>query len=365
MKPYISYRVSQGTGAGMDAFVTRNVKSKGKRRRSSASDSPSTSLSPPDVTKDSSAGPKRAGIDRGGGQKSASFLTTFVEIHKPDVLFIQEIHIRNSERADVLSALRRDVPGYTAELCLPVNSQGPARAGVLSLWRSELPVLRTRSVAWDGEGRVHMLALDTVWLVNCYAPNASAYPYKHPRTGTITGTRAERKSVFQKLLRRELALMETSSDAQLDQDGHVDDAQTSHSHSHSSSSSSSSRSAGKAWLLCGDLNVSRYAVDCYPRLRVESPHGELRREFNELFGGAEIVDVVRERYPTARKFSWHARSKPQGEDSARVDLILLHAGTHKDGDQDGTVVRCTDADTMEYVDRGKSDHSPLYAVVAY
>ncbi|BFZ55606.1 hypothetical protein PYCC9005_002647 [Savitreella phatthalungensis] len=269
--------------------------------------------------------PLDAFFDRHRGRESPpeepSFLRNFIDTHQPDILFLQETHMNKEDWQKVQKRLFRDAPGYCAEVCLPMS--GRRLAGVLSLWRESLPVTSTgETVTWDGEGRVHMLELPNVWLVNCYALNSSENLYRDPWSGEQKMRRSERKREFQRQLRQHL-------------DGF-----------------------GKAWILAGDLNIARTQLDSYPGLRVSRPHDLNRQEFNELFDDDSTRDFIRELYPTEKKFTWHGYGEPM-LDQARVDMILgskSSSGTFAGYELLG-------GDTMEKVDRGESDHSPMYCII--
>ena len=130
-----------------------------------------------------------------------------------------------------------------------------------------------REVAWDGEGRVVVLEVPRLALgvVNVYALNGTEYAYRDPRTGALSGTRNERKRVFNRLLMREVAQMQGK---------------------------------GMRVVAIGDWNITRTHADCFPRLRTEEPHATARREFNDVFMPTlDLVDVFRELHPEKKAYS--------------------------------------------------------------
>ncbi len=260
----------------------------------------------------------KKGVDGDGGKltRKDSFLGAFLSRHSPDVLCLQEVKVKSSERASVLARIKRDCKDtYDAFFCLPLSEFGPAKFGVLTLVKRGLEVSKARTVDWDFEGRIHILEFEDLVLLNVYALNGSNYPYKDPKTGKMEGTRNERKRAFQVLLAQECQNM------------------------------------SKPVVLLGDLNISRYPIDCFPRLRIEHPHDIARAHFNELF--ADYIDAIRHVHgEEAKKFSWFQRSVPQGTDAARVDLILLSEGLRQ---------RLQNADILDDPgERGNSDHAPMF-----
>jgi exodeoxyribonuclease III len=73
--------------------------------------------------------------------------------------------------------------------------------------------------------------------------------------------------------------------------------------------------------MAGDWNVSRSALDTYPRLRTEEPHAGARAEFNARIDAEGFIDIWRERHPKERAYTWFNR-RARGLDAARVDYIL-------------------------------------------
>ena len=231
-----------------------------------------------------------------------SFLTRFLELHKPDVLCLQEVHVKESERTDLIRTLKLDAVGYTSHLVIPASNH--RKAGVLTLYKTEC---KPRTVDWDHEGRVSVLEFPGFSILNVYALNSTEYDYFH--NGVKQGTRAQRKREFDTLLANEMQVPPEV-------------------------------------VAIGDFNVSRYDIDVSTTLRVHDSHALNRAHFNATFG--KFRDVVRERYPTAHKFSWFGRSR------ARVDLILASGG-----------IDVIDADVLEQSDRGESDHCPLFVTVRH
>jgi hypothetical protein len=75
-------------------------------------------------------------------------------------------------------------------------------------------------------------------------------------------------------------------------------------------------------VMAGDWNVSRLAVDTFPRLRTEEPHARARAELNARLISDGFVDVWRERHAQERAYTWFNR-RARGLDAARFDYILV------------------------------------------
>ncbi len=181
---------------------------------------------------------------------------------------------------------------------------------------------------WDLEGRVLITELQShgVVVVNVYAVNGTANPYRDSSSGKVVGYRHMRKRVFHAELRDECARYEDH---------------------------------GWQVVVAGDLNISQTPLDSYPNLRTGKEHVRNREDFKECFirskgeGGMGMRDTFREVKGEERKFSYRPRGKAWGEGMDRVDLILVSRS-----------VSVRDADILDdELDRGRSDHVPLWVEV--
>ena len=255
--------------------------------------------------------------------------TVVTELGCPDVLCLQEIGIRPQDGALVANA-RAALPGYDCQLALnrdPQNARfrGGRAYGVATYLRGELPADHVR-LDWDREGRVLVtrLAREPIAIVNVYAVNGTSRPYFDHELGAIDGDR----HTFKRHFNRRLMAACGELCAQ-----------------------------GLELVLIGDWNISRTALDTFPRLRTEEPHALARRLFNEEFiPGLQVVDVFRHLHPDSRKYSWFARGgRPGRLDAARVDFALLSATL---------LPRVRSADILDdEAMRFGSDHAPLRVVL--
>jgi exodeoxyribonuclease-3 len=212
------------------------------------------------------------------------------ELGEPDVLCLQELRIRQQD-ADAVSALEAALPGYRCFHALArdprnVTFRGGRMYGVATFvrgrWRGEVP-------AWDLEGRVVVVRKPGLAVVNIYAVNGTAKPY-FDETGRAAGDRHQLKRRFQ------ASVMDLGRE--LRQHGGV--------------------------IMAGDWNVSRTALDTYPRLRTEEPHARARAELNARMISDGFADIWRERHAKERSYTWFNR-RARGLDAARVDYILVSA----------------------------------------
>jgi exodeoxyribonuclease-3 len=235
------------------------------------------------------------------------------QLGSPDVLCLQELRIRTSDE-DQVRALQAALPGYRCHHSLPRDSRNVTFRGgrmygvatfVRGRWRAHVP-------QWDREGRVVVVQTTGLAVINVYAVNGTAKPY-YDEAGHIAGDRNEFKRRFQ---------------AQVIDLG------------------ASFKKSG-AVIIAGDWNVSRTAIDTYPRLRTEEPHARARAELNALLATYGFVDVWRERHGEQRQYTWFNR-RARGLDAARVDYIAVS----KD-----IVSRVTKAEILELLPW--SDHAPV------
>lgn len=208
----------------------------------------------------------------------------------PDVLCLQEIRIRPGDTSDI-AAMRELLPGYTCHYALAndprnVKFRGGRAHGVATYVRGEAVAAVP---AWDREGRVVVVALDRLAIVNLYAVNGTSKPYVDPDTGEARGDRHEHKRRFQ------MQLLDLGAEL---------------------------RAAGDV-VFAGDWNVSRSAADVTPRLRTEEPHATARAQLDERFAVDRWVDIFRALHPDARQYTWFGRTRTGALDAARVDYIVI------------------------------------------
>ncbi|MCJ1379495.1 hypothetical protein MMC17_002596 [Xylographa soralifera] len=277
----------------------------------------------------------------------------------PQVVCLQEVKIARldskTQRA-VRQAVRgpQDVVhedleqefGYSAHFSLPrdkYNARGFGGKvyGVCTLIRDDLVLAEHSSVGdlikevpWDLEGRVLVLELPSRKLAvfNIYAVNGTDNPYRDTRTGEVTGTRHDRKRAFHTDLQAECKAYE---------------------------------SRDWAVVVAGDLNIARTPLDGFPGRRMGGAHVANRIDFEAKFmatmkeGGLGMVDTYRALHQDERKYSYRGRGREWGSSCDRVDLILLSSNTITDGR-----IALTEADILdEEVERGPSDHVPLYVTI--
>ncbi|KAF2430872.1 DNase I-like protein [Tothia fuscella] len=292
-------------------------------------------------------------------------LRAFLRRHNwPHVLCLQEVKISATD-VKTQSAVRRAVNAKTGNddngaeydvfFTLP-NDKFNARGlggkgkvyGVCSIVRSDIMKqynIKVRDVPWDTEGRVSIIEIyghhdttpsqssttnpqDKLAILNIYAVNGTTNPYCDPKTGTLVGTRHNRKLSF---------------------------------HAHLMSESLHLQSLGFSIILIGDLNIAPARIDGHPNLRTfPEQHvinrADFRRRFldgkgeDRMFHG---VDVWREFRGVERKFTYFPRGVTWGSSCDRVDLCLVdRAFVEKGG-----LVGCEIWDSE--MERGPSDHVPI------
>jgi exodeoxyribonuclease-3 len=79
---------------------------------------------------------------------------------------------------------------------------------------------------------------------------------------------------------------------------------------------------GVGVVVAGDWNVSRTALDTYPRLRTEEPHAQARAELNAGLERAGLVDIWRHLHAGERGYTWFNK-RARGLDAARVDYVVI------------------------------------------
>lgn len=171
--------------------------------------------------------------------------------------------------------------------------------------------------------------------------NGTDLPYKN-ETGQIDGTRHDRKLRVHSLLQAECRALE---------------------------------SEGKRVILAGDMNIARTPQDGHPSLRtLPKQHCLNRADFERRFfhvsgsqmaatrlledeketgHGLDMIDTFRDLHKTRAGYTYYPRGKPFGSSCDRVDMILASR----------TLLEQLAAAGMHAtpLDRGSSDHVPLYA----
>jgi exodeoxyribonuclease-3 len=118
----------------------------------------------------------------------------------------------------------------------------------------------------------------------------------------------------------------------------------------------SMRAAGRALVLCGDLNVARAEIDVHPSERNPRLPGQLAEEralFERLLAEGGLHDLGRELDPTnAAMYSWWApwRNMRQKNVGWRLDYVLA---------SDAIAARVKTCPALREV--GTSDHAPVIA----
>lgn len=238
-------------------------------------------------------------------------------------------------------------PMYEAHFTLP-NDPHNARGlrgngkiyGVCSIIRSDLfsdYKANVRTIDWDKEGRLSVVELTSISsgkklaLFNIYAVNGTDNPYRDPSTGTVQGTRHDRKLAFHRLLMEECL--------ELEREGwHI--------------------------LLAGDMNVAPSIMDGFPNLRT-FPHQHVvnRADFNTRFLNGkkgveeevfEGVDVWRKIYGDERRYTYYSRGRQWGSSCDRVDYAIVGRSMWDEGLVTGAGILDSEAE------RGPSDHVPIW-----
>jgi exonuclease III len=285
----------------------------------------------------------------------------------PSVVCLQEVKISPTD-TKTQQAVRQAVKhchsradgddnevGYTAHFNLPrdkfnARSFGGKVYGVCTLVRNDLPgthdvSAQIKMVNWDLEGRVLLLELPEEKLVvlNVYAVNGTENPYRDPQTGTTIGTRHDRKRDFHTELVRECKQYEER---------------------------------GWSVVVAGDMNIARSPIDGFPGIRLGEEHVKNRADFERKFmsknEGLGMLDTFRQLHGEERKYSYRSRGVGWGASCDRVDMIMISrqvADTSKRGAEAAAEENWWDlfeADILdEELERGQSDHVPIYATLAY
>lgn len=295
---------------------------------------------------------RKAGESQSSDESSlASLRQVLKRFHWPQLLFLQEVKI-NPEDDSIKRAVERAVnkplssddegPTYKVRFCLPkdkYNARGFGRKvyGVASIIRDDFLedfVEQIREVAWDLEGRVSLVQTKhKLAIFNIYAVNGTDNPYKDPQTGIPSGTRHDRKLAFHRQLMEEGKRLEQ---------------------------------AGYRLVIAGDINVAPARIDGHPNLRTRpQQHVKNREDFHKRFlslpseeePGLALVDSFRHLHPQEKKYSWTSRTKEWLSSCDRVDLVLVSSSLVASG-------ALKEADIcMTLVDRGPSDHCPIYVSI--
>jgi exodeoxyribonuclease III len=261
----------------------------------------------------------------------AHLIEIMQQLSWPDLLCLQEVRVRPGDQAHV-EAMNDALPGYACHHALcddPRNARfrGGRAYGVATYVRDQLAAIPLARPSWDREGRVIAIALPAAALVviNVYAVNGTDRPHFDHELGRIAGDRHAFKRRFQADL---IAYVQSvRQERQL--------------------------------VLLGDWNVSRSALDTWPRLRSEPAHVLARAMFNEtLMPALDVVDVYRVLHPEQRAYSWFNRLAPPGTlDAARVDFALISGALL------AQVQRAAILD--DPTQRFHSDHAPVELTMRY
>ncbi|KAF2032878.1 DNase I-like protein [Setomelanomma holmii] len=290
-------------------------------------------------------------------------LRGFLQRHRwPSILFLQEVKIalkdmktQNAVQAAINSYLpsERDSgtkgPRYEAHFVLPndpYNARGLRGSGkvygVCSILRTDLRErfkVCMRSVGWDKEGRISVVELHSssskLAIFNMYAVNGTDNPYRDPKTGTVSGTRHDRKlEMHHKLMQECLELQHDGWDV----------------------------------LLGGDMNVAPDHRDGHPNLRTfPNQHVLNRADFHKklltkkkcTFEGLGGVDVWRKMHGEERRYTYYSRSREWGTSCDRVDYFIACKGLWERGMIKAYGIMDSEAE------RGPSDHCPIWVDVSH
>lgn len=247
----------------------------------------------------------------------------------PDILSLQEVRVRPNDTAEV-AAMTSALPDYVCfdALCDdPQNGKfrGGRAYGVATYVRKDLACAVLPRPVWDREGRVIacVLPAHALAVVNVYAVNGTDRPHFDHDVGAFSGDRHAFKRRFQADLTGYAQALRSQCNL----------------------------------VMLGDWNVSRTALDTWPRLRTEGPHALARAMFNDtLMPALDVVDAFRELHPERRAYTWFNRLAPPGKlDAARVDFALISRALLPQ------VVRAEIFE--EETQRFHSDHAPVELVL--
>ncbi len=241
----------------------------------------------------------------------------------PDVLMLQEVKVRPQD-VSIVKQLTTLLPGYTCHTSLcrdskNVTFRGGRAYGVATYIRDEHTIDRAWSPEWDREGRVVVVEIGDLAILNLYAVNGTNKRYWDHELGRYEGDRHAFKRRVQALLIEEGKKLEERK---------------------------------KQLVFGGDFNVTRTWFDTHPRLRTEEPHALARAHLNDvLIPSLDVVDVFRELYPDEPKYTWFVPNA-RTLDAARVDYFLVSRSL---------LPRVEDAGIEEeHANRFGSDHAPLW-----
>lgn len=298
--------------------------------------------------------------------------------HWPQILNLQEVKINPSDevtKSAVQKAVNRRTsdtddtgPEYTVRFCLPrdkYNARGFGRKvyGVATIMRKDFfdqEVRVCREVHWDLEGRVLIVETrNRLAVLNLYAVNGTDFDYKDPDTGSVVGTRHDRKLAFHRLLLQECKDLERK---------------------------------GFRVVVTGDFNISPQPIDGFPKIRtLPEQHVRNRADYihkflnEENMNGLRAVDSFRYLHPKTKKYSWLSTTRPWLSSCDRVDHILLsrsivedrktvltttsassplQEGAPSSSEDTSLKVRLLEADIlMTEADRSPSDHCPIFVTL--
>jgi exodeoxyribonuclease III len=215
------------------------------------------------------------------------------DVGVPDVLMLQEVKVRPQDVA-VVDTMKRFLARYVCHVSLCSDNQnvsfrGGRAYGVATYVREDLVLERVWSPAWDREGRVVVVEIGDLAILNLYAVNGTSKRYWDHDLGRFEGDRHAFKRRVQALLIEEGKKL---------------------------------RARKKELVFGGDFNVTRTAFDTHPRLRTEGPHALARAHLNDVvIPSLDVVDVFRELHPDEAKYTWFRNSRTL--DAARVDYFLV------------------------------------------
>ncbi|KAI1344400.1 Endonuclease/exonuclease/phosphatase [Xylariaceae sp. FL0016] len=196
-------------------------------------------------------------------------------------------------------------------------------------------------------------------ILNIYAVNGTTNPYNDTHTGTMAGTRHDRKLAFHYDLLREAKTLEAR---------------------------------GFRVILAGDMNVARDERDGHPRLRTwPRQHVRNREDFEDKFfssiairalgvpaevrramydlgdgsvvnreedvSGFDGIDTFRYLHGDERRYSYHPRGVDWGSSCDRVDMVIASRALEE------MVAGAGICDSLR--DRGPSDHCPVWVEIGH
>jgi exodeoxyribonuclease III len=240
-----------------------------------------------------------------GVRARAEQVAALVERERPDVLCLQEIKVA----PDHLPKEIADVPGYWCKWHGTKGYSGVALHVRRDVSATCPPLTHP---AFDHETRIAVAELPDLLVASIYVPNG--------------GKDLPAKFRFLE------ALVAWAADA---------------------------RAAGRAVVLCGDMNIARAEIDVHPKERNPRLPGQLPEEralFERLLDEGGLHDLGRQLDPTNdAMYSWWApwRNMRARNIGWRLDYVLA---------SDGLAARAVSCPALREV--GTSDHAPVIATFA-